>query len=212
MKTLRSLISAVVLCLCSVASAGELVQNGGFEVSGFNHWTGSAVLDSVNNFVGGSSAVGITPYAGAKQASFANSTPEVISQSLSTTVNGSETISFALADLSGINTDYVKVYFGGTPSSSTVTGGTLLATISNTGSGYNTYSYHATATSGSTILSFVITNPSGSWALDAVSVFESAGAVVPAVPEPSTLTLACVACFSGLGHAALRRRKVKLVA
>ena len=212
MIRLRLLISVVVLGLGSVASAGELVQNGGFEVSGFNHWSGTAVDDTINNSVGNSSAVGITPYAGSKQAYFTNSSPKVISQSLSTSVNGSETISFALADMAGSSSDYVKVYFGGTPTTNTVTGGALLATISNTGTGYKTYSYNATATSGTTTLSFVITNPGGGWALDAVSVIESTGAVVPAVPEPSTLTLACVACVSGLGHAMFRRRKAKFAA
>ena len=169
MIRLRLLISVLVVGIGSAASAGQLVTNGGFELptpsGGFSSWTGSAVDDNVNNFVGGSSGVGIAPYAGSKQAYFGTSSPEVISQSLSTTVNGSETISFALADIAGSNTDYVKVYFGGTPSANAVIGGTLLATISNAGSGYKTYSYNATATSSSTILSFVITSPGGGWAL-----------------------------------------------
>ena len=213
MIRLRLLISVLVVGIGSAASAGQLVTNGGFELptpsGGFSSWTGSAVDDNVNNFVGGSSGVGIAPYAGSKQAYFGTSSPEVISQSLSTTVNGSETISFALADIAGSNTDYVKVYFGGTPSANAVIGGTLLATISNAGSGYKTYSYNATATSSSTILSFVITSPGGGWALDAVSVTETNAGGVP-VPEPSTFVLACVACVTGLGHTLFRRRKEKL--
>ncbi|MEI8022231.1 MAG: hypothetical protein WCH39_28735 [Schlesneria sp.] len=209
MIKLRLLISVLVIGIGSVASAGHLVTNGGFEVSGFSGWTGSAVSDSINNFVGGMSAVGIMPNEGSKQAYFGNTSPEVISQSLSTTVNGSETIAFALADIAGSNTDYVKVYFGGTPTASTVVGGTLLATISNTGSGYKTYSYNATATSSSTILSFLITNPGGGWALDAISVTETNGGGI-AVPEPSTFVLACVACVTVLARTLFRRRKEKL--
>ena len=200
MKILRILISVVVLGFGSVASAGELVQNGGFEVSGFNHWSGTAVSDSVNG-VGGSFS-GLSPYAGNKQAHFLNDVSETISQSLSTTVNGSETISFALADVAGDSGDSFKVYFGGT----------LLATISNPGSGYKTYSYNATATSASTNLSFTFVQNTGAWALDAVSVTESTGAVVPVVPEPSTFTLAWVACVSGLGNAMFHRRKAKFAA
>ena len=200
MIRLRLLISVVVLGLGSFASAGELVQNGGFEFSGFNHWSGTAV-DDVANGVGGSFS-GLAPYAGNKQAHFLNDVSQTISQNLSTTVNRSETISFALADVAGGSGDSFKVYFGGT----------LLATISNTGSGYKTYSYNATATSASTTLSFTFVQNTGAWALDAVSVTESSGAVVPAVPEPSTFTLACVACVSGLGHAMFRRRKAKFAA
>ena len=190
------LISVLVLGIGSVSSGGELVTNGGFESNSFSHWTGTATTDTGNGVVGKMS--GIDPYELTHQASFLNMDPETISQALSTTINDSETISFALADYAGINTDSFKVYFGGA----------LLATISNPGSGYKTYSYNATATSASTTLSFTMTNPQGTWLLDAVSVTQSSAPVT--VPEPSTFALTCVACVSGLGHALFRRRKGNL--
>jgi hypothetical protein len=198
-------ISLLVLNFGSEAPAGQLM-NGGFESGNFNSWVGSATTDN-GNFVTGSS-IGISPHEGSKQAYFGNSDPEVISQSVTTTVNNTETISFALADIVGGSLDSVKVYFGGIVSGSTVTGGTLLGSITNTGSGYKTYSYTTTATATSTSLSFVIANPQGGWALDAVSVTESSPPAI--VPEPSTFGLGCVACVSCLGLAASRRRKLML--
>ena len=196
---IRLLISVVVLGFGSVASASNLVQNGGFESNDFSHWSGTAAADVGSNGVTGS-IFGIDPFQGSYQAIFATYTAETLTQTLATTFNGSETISFALADGGGGSpTDSFKVYFGGN----------LLATLSQTSGSYQTYSYQATATSTSTDLSFTMAHPSGGdWFLDAVSVTET----VAAVPEPSTLALACVACVSGLGHAAFRRRKAKLAA
>ena len=186
---IRLLISLVVLGFGSVASAGELVSNGGFETGDFTDWTNS----NFGAVVG--TRQGISPYEGSYQARFISA--NTLTQTLATTVNGSETISFALA-YHGDDTVSYEVYFGGN----------LLATISNIGKSYQTYSYQTTATSASTDLSFVQAEWNSYFYLDAVSVTETAAAV----PEPSTLALACVACVSGLGHAVFRRRKAKLAA
>ncbi len=191
---IRLLISVLVLSIGSVASASNLVQNGGFESGNFSGWSGVA---TANNVLDSSS---INPYEGSWVAVLANSEARILTQTLSTTVNGSETITFALADVYGGSNDSFEVYFGGN----------LLATISNTThSTYFTYSYTVTATSTSTDLSFVMANPPGAWLLDAVSVTETAPV---AVPEPSTLALVCVACVSGMGYAVFRRRTSKLAA
>ncbi len=185
----RSLISVMLLGIGSVASAGELVSNGGFETGDFTSWSPVGTYTGVDkNFAG------VVAYEGNYQAWIGYDSS--VTQNLATTVNGSETISFALADYDGFSSDSFQVYFGGN----------LLATLSNTSTSYTVYSYTTTATSTSTDLSFVV-GLAEYFLVDAVSVNETAPA---AVPEPSTLALICVACVSGLGHTVFRPRKAKL--
>jgi hypothetical protein len=131
-----------------------------------------------------------------------------ISQTLTTVVGQSYTISYWLADTSP-NTVVVK--FGG----QTLFNGTAPTAGVTSSSNYVNYTFTATATSTSTVLSFT-----GQWlnvgeddqgtSLDDVSVTPAGSSAPPTTPAPASLYL-CLIGLAGLGLYTLAVRRRRLV-
>jgi len=176
------------------ATLGNLVSNCGFETGDFTSWTTTG-NDVTNGLLGNlygvetgaDPIVGTLPNSGLSQAYFSDivSNATTLSQSISTVASDTYTVSFELAQqLEGPGTvnNSVAVSFGGT----------TLATLTNVGvENYTLYSYTATASSASSLLSLKLGDDIGEFLLDDVTVTQNA----PAVPNPANALL----LLSGLG-------------
>jgi hypothetical protein len=187
MKFSKSLASSFALSIAVAATSAraDLVTNGGFESGDFTGWTlsGNDTPLELNNLYGveGVDPVdGISPYSGTYQAFIADldANATTLSQTISTTAGTEYTVSWYLAQDTPIVPPYsntLSVSFGGT---------TLASLTGVPVEGYTHYSYPATATSSSSILSLTLGNDLGEFLLDEVSV------VPVEVPEPAPWTLA----------------------
>lgn len=211
--------------LTTGARAGNIVQDGGFELadpnrttSGTDYFSGGSSIDGGFWYVT-QGTVGVDTdnqfvYAGQKSVflngdSNRNGTgPDSLTQTLTTTAGQLYTISFwANADLP--NT--LSVTFGGV----TVTGSPFSVTQNGFANPdprgnsalFTFYSGTALATSNSTDLTFTITvnlsmNPNLTNTVEIDNVSVTAGAV----PEPSTLVLATIGGIGSLAYARRRRQ------
>jgi hypothetical protein len=174
----------IALCAISIASAANVVQNGGFETGDFTNWTAQGwVVTTANS--------GEVPFAGSYYAYTGcvgdpciNGTPDQqasISQTLATTAGQTYTLTFEFMTLYGTPNE-LDVLWNGTSVLDLGPGGTLgvvpaytLYTVSN-----------LSATSSSSTLTFLGRQDPAYDALDNVDV-ELSG--TGSTPEPSTWLL-----------------------
>jgi hypothetical protein len=201
MRTFFSVICAM-LCLDAVqpqavagpasicsAVATNLVANCGFETGDFTSWTlsGNDVplqLGSLYGVEGIDPLDGIAPNSGSDQAYFGDLDTNAItlSETLATTPGLLYQISWYLAQDTAIAppfSDQFSASFGGT----SLTSQTGLAVQP-----YTLYTFSATATKASTILSFTLGNDLGEFLLDDVVVSTTTTATTGS-PEPGTWLL-----------------------
>lgn len=191
-KSLVVLTLALGLGWSSLAHA-DVVTNGGFESGNFAGWT----VSDPNGII-------IDPSSTANSGSYAATlgsvgSPGTLSQTLATVAGTSYTFSFALQNLATSSSDNsFQVKFGN------VVLDTWTGPLSSPG--YSLESFTVTATSNSTVLSFIAQNDSSAWLLDDVT----ATAAVAAVPEPSTWAMLLLG-FAGVGLMAYRRRVTAVI-
>lgn len=196
---LRQITFSMLLtaALCQADPMPELVTNGGFETGNFSGWTVSGYVTPCL-FVGTASdarcipSTAFGPHSGNYAAELGNDTYDAsLSQTLTTTGNGTYDVSFWLASQnSGTPSNDFSVTWGGM---------TLMSEVNLNPFGYTKFDFSGLAAAGSTTtLTFSFHNNPSYFALDDVSV-------VDPVPEPSafsalSLLLALPLCY------ALRRR------
>lgn len=174
--------------ICS-GVAMNLVANCGFETGDFTSWTlsGNDVPLELGNLYGveGTDPLdGIAPHSGSNQAYFADldTNPTTLSEVLTTTPGLLYQISWYLAQDTALSAPFSDQF-------SSSFGGTLLTSQTGIGvQGYTLYTFSATATKASTILSFNLGNDLGEFLLDDVVVTTATGPVTGG-PEPGTWLL-----------------------
>ena len=172
------------------ATAGNLVQNCGFESGDFSSWalSGADVPGDLNNLYGvefGTDPDGNDPHGGSYQAWFGDfvANPLTLAQTLATKAGDQYLVSFYLAQDGsppdkGYSAPHLQTSFGGT-SLNNVTAVPMQA--------YTEYAFLVYATSASSLLSLTLGNDTGYFLLDDVSVVDQTPGV--AVPEPNSLAL-----------------------
>jgi len=187
MKIKLAIIGFILAVSGVNAQASNLVVNGDFELGQTStsnpkpaDWAASFGIDATSDpsFV----------HSGTFGVEFLSPTGvSNLSQTLSTVAGTTYDVSFFL-DLVGSTSIPITVSFGD---------GNLTLTNPTTGQGFQEFSFTGTATSGSTILNFGLTDSALS-GLDDVSV-------TAAVPEPSTWAMMLLG-FAGVGFMAYRRK------
>jgi len=172
------------------ATAGNLVQNCGFESGDFSKWTlsGIDVPAEQGNLYGvelGTDPDGNDTHGGSYQAWFGDFVPNplTLAQTLTTKAGDQYLVSFYLAQDGappdrGYSTAHLQATFGST-SLTSVTAVPL--------QGYTAYSFLVDATSVSSLFSLTLGNDTGYFLLDDVSVVDQTPSV--AVPAPDSLAL-----------------------
>lgn len=157
---MKKLILVILLCLCPVAFAQELVTNGGFETGDFTGWTPAGAGLTVGN---------AQPAFGTFNADVAaNGVAKTLTQTLSTVVGQTYAISFFLRNGTSDASRAFAATWGGTPFVSLAPGAAPV-----TGGGPNNYLQFTSlqvATSTSTVLGFGFINNASTWRFDQVSV------------------------------------------
>jgi hypothetical protein len=186
MKMILGLMASAALAMVpAVASAAELVTNGGFETGDFTGWTQFGATDNTGVSTSDVHSGDFAAYFGAVRNTGG------ITQTLNTVIGQTYTISmWAQGDAGAPN--FGSVMFGGQ---------TLVTTTDNPGFPYQLLTYTAVATSALTDLTYTFRHDPAYFYVDDVSVTGLAGAV----PEPASWAL----MIAGVGVAggALRRRR-----
>jgi choice-of-anchor C domain-containing protein len=197
-------LAAIALASAGAASAQNIVTNGSFETpvvagSFVTYGAGSSSLTGWTIGGGGIDHIRTNWQAadGAQSLDMSATSTGSISQTLTTVIGQSYTLSFALAGNPDGGIKTLAISFGGTP----LTDQTFnTAGRSTSDMGWSVRSFFVTATSTSSVLTFTsLTNTSAGPALDNVSVVANTAA-----PEPGALALALPG-FAALG-VVLRRR------
>lgn len=180
-----ALLAAATLASVSGAAmaADNLVANGSFETGSFDGWTqsGSTAFNGVYCPGDGASPDGICrAYFGPL------GTTGGIEQSLATMAGGQYLVTFRLSG-DGADPSSVQVNFGAQ---------SLLTQTNPVTTGFQLYSFVASASSASTVLSFQFRDDTSFMELDSVSV--------TAVPEPATVAMLSL----GVAVLLMRRRSV----
>ena len=187
-KNIRIKSAAFVACLvgsCAVASLparADLIINGGFETGDLTGWT---IVQQGYPF----SVVTSPVYSGNYAAQIAgyDYNKDILSQTVSTTVGQSYTLSFAF------------LQDNGTPSGLTVQWDTnQVYSETDSAHGWQTYTFNVIGT-GSDTVSFV------AWNNPAFAYLDNVALNVSAVPEPSTWAMLLLG-FAGIGFMAYRRK------
>jgi len=188
----RSLRLPLALCALAfsaftftpAANAQNLIVNGGFE-DGFASWT---LTPGTFSFAGND------PMFAQSGNGFANleSTGSIasLSQSFATVVGQTYSISFFLANDSGVTPNFFAAFFNGTQGYSTTN-----ATVF----GYTQIQFNAVATTTSSTLQFQFRHDDDFFRLDTVTV----------IPEPSTNALMILSAAGLLGVVQYRRVKAR---
>ena len=184
-------VSAIGLALAPLLFAGSAhaqIANGSFETGDFTGWTPFGNTTNNGVFCPGAGSNGV---ANGNCAAFFGpvGTTGGISQSVATSAGQSYNLSFWLISM-GPSPNTFEVLFGG----NSVFG---LANVPSSGQQYNV---SVTATSASSLLSFVFRDDPSFLLLDNVSIARA----TPGVPEPATWAMMLFG-FGAMG-AALRRR------
>jgi hypothetical protein len=182
---MRRFIFALVICvaIAGIATAGELVVNGGFETGDFTGWTLSGITDHT----------GVDPNF-AYQGNFGAKLGAVggdgfLFQILPTEAGQMYTLSYALENVGDTPNDFGASWGGvSVPGSEFVNVGPFPGTI---------FKFLLTATSSSTELQFHFRQDPSFWGLDIVSV--------QAVPEPASLALTGLGLLAAAGLRKFRK-------
>lgn len=170
-------ILTVALWGTSVARAGNLVTNGGFETGDFTGWTLSGNMANPGTDWGVDNT---DPHSGTYEAFFgAVGSPIFLKQTLATTVGQTYTINFWLdqtVDPNGPYHNYFTASFEGT---------TIDALSNIVAQPYTEYTFTEKATSASSVLQFSFQNGAGFFDIDDISVSPKSSTI----PEPSSLIL-----------------------
>jgi|ERR1035441_1188304 hypothetical protein len=166
------------------ANPSNLVANCGFETGDFTAWSLSgndvpSLLGNLYGVEGLDPLDGISPNSGLSQAYVADlvANATTLSQALTTVAGGIYTVSWFLAQDTAVGGGYSNEF------SASFGGVSLVSLTAVPVQGYTYYSYAATATSSSSVLSLTLGNDLGEFLLDDVSV---------GTPEPSAWTLVFV--------------------
>lgn len=190
----RTVVAFAVLMLGTAvfASAGNLVQNGGFETGDFSGWTLSGDTSLVGVCSTSTCPGNFPPEQGMYAAYFGPvGDTASISQELNTNPGQQYTLTFFLANPVGGTPNYFSVIFGNAQFSITNFGVPF---------GWQEFELTMTASSAQTLLKFTFRNDPAYWFLDNVQV--NAGGQT--TPEPGTLALFGTGV---LGLAGFARRK-----
>jgi hypothetical protein len=184
-------LAAVLTLVVSVASADNLVVNGGFEdpAGPEQYGPGWTAYRVDGNPLDDNTITGYA-HSGSQAACFGEEECDgVITQTLSTVAGQQYLFSFWFASDGGTPNDF-SAKFGDT---------TVFSVVNAPSQPYEYYSYQLTATSATTPISFAGMNVPGYLDLDDVSVTP--------VPEPSTLVLLAIGVVSLLAYAWRKRRR-----
>lgn len=191
----NSLLKISLLSLLGLLPASAIpVVNGDFETGDFTGWSrsGFSTYDTISSSVEHSGNFG---------GSFgAINNTSSISQTLTTTAGIQYMITYWLSARGSTSTRTFSTDFGGTPGQSF---------IDPVGFFYTQFSYLATATASTTVLSFTFRNDPNFWLLDDITVEE----VAAGAPEldPSGSLLPMLSLFIGWGLVSSGRRRRPLV-
>jgi hypothetical protein len=180
-----------------VLGQANLVTNGSFDANSPASqtapagWTLTLAASGADFFVGSGPGFGALSAPNSANFGSTGNFDDVLSQTLATQVGQTYTVDFWLAhDDSDSGNDF-SASFGGT---------TLLSLVNTNSFGYTEYTFNATATGSSTVLSFAGRENPAWYDLDNVSVNGTA------TPEPSSYFLVLMIGLAGMFVVARRRQ------
>ncbi len=201
MKRVVAILAILTLLSFAGQSKADLIVNGGFETADFTGWTVNAGATGVaGNFDG------YRPHSGNFFAALGHVGTPIgsISQSITTTVGDSYTLSLFLGSDGALPNQFVVQWNGTTLYDQS----SLPDTRSNPSGQYNLLSFTVVGT-GSDTLTFLERNDPAYLALDDVTLVL---APTNAVPEPASMVLVAMGGLGMAGVRFIRRRATSVVA